>query len=748
MDVRDAFLAASAKMGCGLPKLEKSNENSPGKIYSTLKRPQVETKVGIAYQYKVLDFTTAETEITESSAVKLSSLRHLPTQLHEFYQKGFVLAGIHPFIHCIDVRKGTPEETMFRAILIKPAASSDENNTKTEPSRLEVELSLLSNQLPKSKGLTDILQKVQEESRKGLRFVGLVQQQNSPADPAENYEGNLTVNNTLCQNNSTKGEKNACQNTPNNTTGEKLEQNQETEATEGKAKQNVNQGEASLDEGQSASDQAKNNEQISGQSMAELTNQECQNDAGEIKNKNTADCESESKVADKPEDPAQAETFETNTAEGLQSKSPPGQEQSPIATDKCNEVKHGTESCEAAEATNLSEGNDTKQQEHLRLAKPEESGKKNVENEVFLLFNKQESQKSYKYYTVTIPLKICKKGQDINSIEANWLEHMTQHFTKGALLVDALICLGTLADSVPKSVDGLFIFEGVSEDKCESYDAIVVEQWTVINGVEVKTDYVPLLNSLAAYGWQLTCVLPTPIIKRDSEGNLATKQIVFLQRPSLPNKEKKKESKKKSIKDDKSSKQEKNCLQDKNAKVTVQVKNSTGDSDENEKQEQSVASNGDKESAENGISLRTDGSEKECAPEAEAAQDTVCATNAETEKCLETVGNIGVAENIVKEASGNNDIVDRKDEQEACEDKCQNSKISVCEEEANQAKIDAKVSSKCVDTSQQLGNMPAAEVATKNTEETGMSNAEKTNKATEEHENVILVQEDDGTVTE
>eukprot|EP00061_Rhincodon_typus_P017816 g46688.t1 len=112
--------------------------------------------------------------------------------------------------------------------------------------------------------------------------------------------------------------------------------------------------------------------------MAELTNQECQNDAGEIKNKNTADCESESKVADKPEDPAQAETFETNTAEGLQSKSPPGQEQSPIATDKCNEVKHGTESCEAAEATNLSEGNDTKQQEHLRLAKPEESGKKNV----------------------------------------------------------------------------------------------------------------------------------------------------------------------------------------------------------------------------------------------------------------------------------------------------------------------------------------------------------------------------------
>lgn len=33
-----------------------SEENSPGKIYSTLKRPQVETKVGVAYTYRYLDF--------------------------------------------------------------------------------------------------------------------------------------------------------------------------------------------------------------------------------------------------------------------------------------------------------------------------------------------------------------------------------------------------------------------------------------------------------------------------------------------------------------------------------------------------------------------------------------------------------------------------------------------------------------------------------------------------------------------
>lgn len=44
-------------MGCGLRKMKPtSEESSPGKIYSTLKRPQVETKVGVAYTYRYLDF--------------------------------------------------------------------------------------------------------------------------------------------------------------------------------------------------------------------------------------------------------------------------------------------------------------------------------------------------------------------------------------------------------------------------------------------------------------------------------------------------------------------------------------------------------------------------------------------------------------------------------------------------------------------------------------------------------------------
>uniref|UniRef100_A0A8B9NB38 Raftlin, lipid raft linker 1 n=1 Tax=Accipiter nisus TaxID=211598 RepID=A0A8B9NB38_9AVES len=167
--------------------------------------------------------------------------------------------------------------------------------------------------------------------------------------------------------------------------------------------------------------------------------------------------------------------------------------------------------------------------------------------EIFALFNKPKTpQRCSRYYTVTIPMRISRNGQTVSSLEANWLEHMTDHFRKGGSLVNAIFGLGMVNDCLHGTMDGVFLFEDVAvEDSktVQGYDAIVVEQWTVLKGVEVHTDYVPLLNSLAVYGWQLTCVLPTPIVKTNREGNLSTKQIVFLQRPSLPQKAKKKESK-------------------------------------------------------------------------------------------------------------------------------------------------------------------------------------------------------------
>lgn len=51
----------AAEMGCGLNKLEKRDDKRPGNIYSTLKRPQVETKIDVAYEYRFLEFTTLST---------------------------------------------------------------------------------------------------------------------------------------------------------------------------------------------------------------------------------------------------------------------------------------------------------------------------------------------------------------------------------------------------------------------------------------------------------------------------------------------------------------------------------------------------------------------------------------------------------------------------------------------------------------------------------------------------------------
>nr|XP_015212879.1 PREDICTED: raftlin [Lepisosteus oculatus] len=328
-------------MGCGLPKLEKAEENSPGKIYSTLKRPQVETKVGTAYCYSFLDFIIGKDDIPGSSALCLPSLRELPAQLQDLYQQGFVLAAVHAFIHPSGVEEGTVHAQLYRAVLVKLADSSENSQLNNEPQRLEMDMCLSSDQLPGA----ELIQGYMKKHMFVLMFLSA----------------------------------------------------------------------------------------------------------------------------------------------GVQT---------------------------------------------------------------YALFNHPHAgQNSLKFYSVKVPLKILKKDNSVCSVEANWLDHMTQHFTSGASLVDGYFHLGADNDSLSKSVEGVFIFQDCSEgdsSEAQAYDAIVVEQWTVFEGIEVKTDYIPLLRSLAMYGWRLTCVLPTPIVKTNSEGNLATKQIVFLQRPCLPRK--KKESKKLSFK--------------------------------------------------------------------------------------------------------------------------------------------------------------------------------------------------------
>ncbi|TRY88224.1 hypothetical protein DNTS_026909 [Danionella cerebrum] len=135
------------------------------------------------------------------------------------------------------------------------------------------------------------------------------------------------------------------------------------------------------------------------------------------------------------------------------------------------------------------------------------------------------------YHQGALSMRVSRKGQVVSALEADWLELTAAYYRKGWSLVDSFVYWDTPKEEpVPRSLEGLFVYEEKSTAP-PANDTIVVEQWTVIEGSDVKTDYGPLLHTLADFGWLLTCVLPTPIIRHDSDGNLATKQVVFLQRP-------------------------------------------------------------------------------------------------------------------------------------------------------------------------------------------------------------------------
>ncbi|KAG7259181.1 hypothetical protein CRUP_010205, partial [Coryphaenoides rupestris] len=120
-------------------------------------------------------------------------------------------------------------------------------------------------------------------------------------------------------------------------------------------------------------------------------------------------------------------------------------------------------------------------------------------------------------------MRVSRKGQVVCALEADWLELTAAYYRKGWSLVDAFVYWDTpKGESAPRSMEGLFVYEECgSSPSPPANDTIVVEQWTVIEGSSVKTDYGPLLHTLAEFGWLLTCVLPTPIIRHDRAASRA-----------------------------------------------------------------------------------------------------------------------------------------------------------------------------------------------------------------------------------
>ncbi|XP_021105392.1 raftlin-2 isoform X3 [Heterocephalus glaber] len=162
--------------------------------------------------------------------------------------------------------------------------------------------------------------------------------------------------------------------------------------------------------------------------------------------------------------------------------------------------------------------------------------RKGEESMLYAVFNAfEDTPACWSYQEGVLSLKVTRKGAVLSTLDADWLELTMFYYKQGLSLIDSFVCWDSpKGDHLPKSLEGFFIYEeegsGLPGSPRRENDAIVVEQWTVIEGTAVKADYGPLLHTLAEFGWLLTSVLPTPLLRRDREGNLATKQVVFLQR--------------------------------------------------------------------------------------------------------------------------------------------------------------------------------------------------------------------------
>ncbi|XP_038645006.1 raftlin-2 [Scyliorhinus canicula] len=425
-------------MGCGLRKLEEPDDSSPGKIFSTLKRPQVETKTDISYEYLLLDFTL-DIGSSNPDVIKISSLLDLNSKLEGYYKRGYVVATIHPTILSVGRRKQSPLSYIYRVILSKMRSARKKSEQGEQiHCKLVVEEWSVSNQTFSSDVVKGLLDKVNDLAKKGMKFVGFLNQLSSQSKDCNGTKSPRQLDSDCGQNFYFK--------LPDQ---RKLNHDNYIKCNEGTLTRN-------------AVEFAVEREHL---------------------------C---SKV--------------TNVSENG-----PATEEDLLHG---REKVIGNESCTPVQP-----------KEDLKL---------------FAVFNVSDEDFSGRsYHEGNAALRVTRKGQTICTLEADWLQIMTSYYKSGMSLVDSFIAWETMkGDYLSKSVDGMFIYEenhlGTVESGKVPNDAIVVEQWTVIEDCEVKTDYGPLLHTLAEFGWLVTCVLATPIIRHDSEGNLATKQVMFLQRPATP----------------------------------------------------------------------------------------------------------------------------------------------------------------------------------------------------------------------
>ncbi|KAM9340038.1 raftlin [Symphorus nematophorus] len=542
-------------MGCRLPKLRKAEERrSPGNIYSTLRRPQVETKVGVAYTYHFLDFLLGKEEVPVSSVLCLSSVRELPVQVRELYAQGFVLVAVHPFVHPCGPRHAHIQRQLHRAVLVRETPSSEKSQLRWGRHRLETDVCVAGHQSADPEVIQSYVKRIQDVAEQGVMFVGFLQQpgggpcflghwdpeelsslhsspspihrhpfsaNTSPTDPTEPHHKNIEPDHHHFE--------------PQEFDHEDIEHNTREPLMPREPDFSPLRPVQSFKLNQDESSEQIQSLQIS----LESTNQPQDHSRPDVDTVGNQLCPSPPEAADvirQQRDPLLELKESTEKPFNLSSS----RERQSSSSDSWLSSPELNGNHERKSSSTTTDNNN-----HIRLKSSEKdknspSPPAQARMQLFALYNHtEELNTSLRFYSLRVPLRVQKEAGLITEVDTHWLDHMTQHFTSGAHLIDGFFHLEDDKDNGVSSVDSVFIFQSSAEETTNtSYDAIVVEQWTVVDGVVVKTDYIPLLQSLAPYGWRLMCVLPTPIVKTNSDGSLSTKQILFLQRPILQRKRK------------------------------------------------------------------------------------------------------------------------------------------------------------------------------------------------------------------
>ncbi|CAH6791638.1 Rftn2 [Phodopus roborovskii] len=168
-------------MGCGLRKLEDADDSSPGKIFSTLKRPQVETKTEFAYEYALLDFTLQAS--TNPEVIKINSVLDIVAKVEEYYLKGYVVGAIHPVIQPVGHRKLLPASQLYRVVLsrlkVSPKHSAAPGGQRH--ARLVMEECPLTYETQANVAAKELIEKINAAAKRGMKFVGFVSQYYLPS---------------------------------------------------------------------------------------------------------------------------------------------------------------------------------------------------------------------------------------------------------------------------------------------------------------------------------------------------------------------------------------------------------------------------------------------------------------------------------------------------------------------------------------------------------------------------------------